>query len=88
MGKEECHFVNCSYQKLKKWSLILPCLTFGIIKYISRVKWRNLREGVAPSSTLRCSSYRKGSLWVALDYGRQLYLLYFIKSAEEIPPTF
>ena len=34
------------------------------------------REGVAPSPTHWCSSYRKGSLQVTLDYGRQLYLLY------------
>ena len=32
------------------------------------------REGVAPSPTSWCSSYRKGSLRVTLDYGRQLYL--------------
>ena len=32
------------------------------------------REGVAPSHTPWCSSYRKGSLRVTLDYGRQLYL--------------
>ena len=25
-----------------------------------------------------CSSYRKGSLRVTLDYGRQLYLLYLL----------
>ena len=31
------------------------------------------REGVAPSPTHWCSSYRKGSLRVTLDYGRQLY---------------
>ena len=31
------------------------------------------REGVAPSPTHWCSSYRKGSLQVTLDYGRQLY---------------
>ena len=31
------------------------------------------REGVAPSPTSWCSSYRKGSLRVTLDYGRQLY---------------
>ena len=30
-------------------------------------------EGVAPSPTPWCSSYRKGSLQVTLDYGRQLY---------------
>ena len=34
-------------------------------------------EGVAPSPTPWCSSYRKGSLRVTLDYGRQLYLLTF-----------
>ena len=32
------------------------------------------REGVAPSPTPWCSSYRKGSLRVTLDYARQLYL--------------
>ena len=31
------------------------------------------REGVAPSHTPWCSSYRKGSLRVTLDYGRQLF---------------
>ena len=36
------------------------------------------REGVAPSPTHWCSSYRKGSLRVTLDYGRQLYLLIYI----------
>ena len=30
-------------------------------------------EGVAPSPTHWCSSYRKGSFRVILDYGRQLY---------------
>ena len=34
------------------------------------------REGVAPSPTHWCSSYRKGSLRVTLDYGRQLYFTY------------
>ena len=34
------------------------------------------REGVAPSPTPWCSSYRKGNLWVTLDYGRQLYFFY------------
>ena len=39
------------------------------------------REGVAPSPTLWCSSYRKGGLRVTLDYGRQLFFIYFsIKS--------
>ena len=36
------------------------------------------REGVAPSPTPWCSSYRKGSLQVTLDYGRQLYFYLYI----------
>ena len=67
-----------SYQRLKKWYLIPPCLTLSIIRYISRVKWSNPGEGVAPSSTPRCSSYWKGSHRFALDYSRQLYSLYGI----------
>ena len=51
-----------------------PCLTLCNIKYVSRVKWSNPRKGVAPSPTSRCSSYWKGSLLVALDYGRQLLI--------------
>ena len=58
--------------------MIPPCLTRGIIRYISRVNWSNLGEGVVPSPTPRCSSYWKGSLRVALDNGRQLYLLIYI----------
>ena len=52
------------------------CLTLSIIRYGSRVKWKNPEKGVAPSPTPWCCSYRKGSLRVTLDYGRQLYLLY------------
>ena len=65
-----------SYQRLKKWYLMPPCLTLSIIRYGSRVKWSNPGKGVASSPTPRCSSYRKGSLRVTLDYGRQLYNLY------------
>ena len=61
---------------LKKWYLMPPCLTLSIIRYGSRVKWSNPRKGVAPSLTLRCSSYQKGSLQVILDCGHQFYLLY------------
>ena len=64
-----------SYQILKKWYLISPCLTLSIIRYISRVKWNNPRKEVAPFPT-PCSSYWKGNLWDALDYCCQLYLLY------------
>ena len=56
-----------SYQRLKKWYLMMPCLTLSIIRYISRVKWCNPGKGVVPSPTPWCSSYRKGSLQVILD---------------------
>ena len=50
-------------------------LALSIIRHRSRVKWVNPGKGVAPSPIPRCSSYRKGSLRVTLDYSRQLYLL-------------
>ena len=59
-----------SYQRLKKWYLIPPCLTLSNTRYASRVKWGNPGKGVEPSLTLRCSIYWKGDLLVALDYGR------------------
>ena len=40
-----------SYQRLKKWYLMPPCLILSIIRYGSRVKWRNPGKGVAPSDT-------------------------------------
>ena len=49
-----------SYQRLKKWFLIPPCLTLSIIRYGSRIKWRNPGNGTAPSTTPRCYSYWKG----------------------------
>ena len=58
-----------SYQRLKKRYLMPPCLTLSIITYGSRVKWSNPRKEVAPSPTPWCSSYRKRSLRVALDFG-------------------
>ena len=51
---------------------IPPCLTFSIIRYVSRIKWSNPGKGVALSPTPRYSSYRKGSLLVALDSSHQL----------------
>ena len=46
-----------SYQRLKKWYLMLPCITLSNIRYRSRVKWSNPGKGVAPSPTPWCSSY-------------------------------
>ena len=67
-----------SYQRLKKWYLMPPCLILSIIRYGSRVKWSNPGKGVAPSPTPWCSSYRKGSLRVTLEYRRQLYFYLLI----------
>ena len=53
--------------------MIPPCLTLSIIRYGSRVKWNNPGKSLAPSRTPWCSSYRKRSLRVTLDYGHQLY---------------
>ena len=42
-------------------------------------KWGNPGKEVAPSPKPCCGSYRKGSLRVTLDYGRQLICLYFMR---------
>ena len=43
-----------------------------------KVKWSNPGKGVAPFLAPWCNSYRKGSLRVTLDSGRELtYLLFF-----------
>ena len=71
-----------SYQRRKK--MVLD--TSGINTQQYKVKWSNPEKGVAPSSTPRCSSYWKGSLLVALDYGRQLYLLHHHHHHHHIVP--
>ena len=43
--------------KTLKCYLIPPYLTHSNIRYVSRVKWGNPRNIVAPSPTPRCSSY-------------------------------
>ena len=48
-----------SYQRLKKWYLMPPCLTLSIIRYGSRVKWSNPGKWVAPSPTPWCSKLSK-----------------------------
>ena len=61
----------------KSQKMVLDASLLNTQHYKVRIKGKvgQSREGVAPSSTLWCSSYRKGSLRVTLDYGRQLYLL-------------
>ena len=56
-----------SYQRVKKWYLMPPCITLSIIRYGSGVKWSNTRKGITPSPTPTCSSYRKVRLRITLD---------------------
>ena len=57
--------------------MVLDASLLNTQHYKVRIKGKveQSREGVAPSPTPWCSSYRKGNLRVTLDYGRQLYLL-------------
>ena len=67
-----------SYQRLKKMVLDASLLNTQHYKVRIKGKVEQSREGVAPSPTHWCSSYRKGSLRVTLDYGRQLYFIKYI----------
>ena len=70
----------------KTQKMVLDTSLLNTQHYKVRIKGKveQYREGVAPSPTLWCSSYRKVSLRVTLDYGRQLYLLYI--SEEGVRP--
>ena len=62
---------------------MLPCLTLSIIRKGSRIKWSNPGKEVVPYPTPWCCSYRKGRLWVTLNYSHQQqltteYLLFIV----------
>ena len=63
----------------KTQKMVLDASLLNTQHYKVRIKGKveQSREGVAPSPTPWCSSYRKGSLRVTLDYGRQLYFTYY-----------
>ena len=63
--------------KIQKMVLDASLLNTQHYKVRIKGKVEPSREGVAPSPTSWCCSYRKGSLRVTLDYGRQLYFTYF-----------
>ena len=65
--------------KTQKMVLDAPLLNTQHYKVRIKGKVEQSREGVAPSPTPWCSSYRKGSLRVTLDYGHQLYFLLMYK---------
>ena len=62
----------------KTQKMVLDASLLNTQHYKVRIKGKveQSREGVAPSPTHWCSSYRKVSLRVTLDYGRQLYFTY------------
>ena len=64
----------------KTQKMVLDAALLNTQHYKVRIKGKvkQSREGVAPSPTYWCSSYRKGSLRVTLDYGRQLYFTIYI----------
>ena len=64
----------------KTQKMVLDASLLNTQHYKVRIKGKveQFREGVAPSPTPWCSSYRKGSLRVTLDYGRQLYFYIYI----------
>ena len=61
--------------------MVLDASLLSTQHYKVRIKGKveQSRKGVAPSPTHWCSSYRKGSLRVTLDYGRQLYFTLVLK---------
>ena len=62
--------------KAQKMVLDATLLNTQHIRHRPRVKWSNLGNGVLPSPTPLHKRYWKGSLWVTLDCGRQLYFIY------------
>ena len=74
-----------SYQRLKKWYLMPPCLTLSIIRYGTRVKWSNPGKGVAPSPTPWCSKLSKREpsghprLWSPTLLTLYIYIYIYIK---------
>ena len=69
----------------KTQKMVLDVSLLNTQHYKVRIKGKveQSREGVAPSPTPWCSSYRKGSLRVTLDYGRQLYFYYIYYKNEQ-----
>ena len=56
-----------SYQRFKNWYLIPLCLTLSNRRHVSRVKWSNPENRVAPSPTYWCIYiYRERDLVVKL----------------------
>ena len=57
---------------------LLLCLTLSNIRYGSRVKWNNTGKGVAPSPTLWCNSFEKGTFELPLLIYIYIYIYIYI----------
>ena len=62
--------------KRQKMVLDTSLLNIQYYEIWIKCKWGNPGKRVAPSLSLWCSSYWKGSLWVVLDNGQTTYLIY------------
>ena len=60
---------NPRLSHIKDSKMLLDATLLNTQHYKVRIKG-NPKKGVAPTTSPRCSSYRKGSLCVTLDYGR------------------
>ena len=69
-----------SYQRLKKWYLMPPCLTLSIIRYASRVKWGNPGNGVVPSLHHGVVAIEKGAFESPSTMVANFTLLYYTES--------
>ena len=61
---------------LKTQKMVLDAILLNSHKVWIKGKWNNPGEGVVSFPTSWCSSYWKGSLWVALNCSRPTYFLY------------
>ncbi len=66
-----------SYQRLKKWYLISPCLTLSIKRYVSRIKWSNPRSPSLHLGVVAVEKETFGSLSTTL--ANFTYFIIYIK---------
>ena len=67
----------------KTQKMVLDATLLNTQHYKVRIQGKeehNPGNGVAPSTTPWCCRYRKGSLRVTLDYGRQQQFTYYINN--------
>ena len=57
--------------------MVLDTSLLNTKQYKVRIKGK-VEQSRERSSALPCSGYWKGNLWVALDYGRQLYFTFIV----------